>query len=157
MNIYLNDNIDLKYVIYQKPIQNKLEMYKNFYKIVYSHPKYTMNYLLIPLNVSSYNLELYNGKYRLIVNKNDPIFSQIFEIEKNILTSLNMVTKKNIKYQCIFDLRNKKHFFIFHQIPNLHNLCLKISGVWEDDNNIGIIYKLFYYSSPPYESSLSTV
>ena len=156
MNVYVNEKYNLKNVIFQKPIQNKMEMYKNFYKIIYTHPKYTLNYLLIPLKVSSYNIEIYNGKYRLIVNKNDPIFSEIFEIEKNILTSLNMITNKKVKYQCIFDLRNKKHLFIFHHIPNLNNLCLKISGIWEDENNIGIIYKLFYYPNSVYESS-STV
>ena len=84
MNVYVNEHYNLKNVIFQKPIQNKMEMYKNFYKIIYTHPKYTLNYLLIPLKVSSYNIELYNGKYRLIVNKNDPIFSEIFEIEKKI-------------------------------------------------------------------------
>ena len=152
MNVYVNEHYNLKNVIFQKPIQNKMEMYKNFYKIIYTHPKYTLNYLLIPLKVSSYNIEIYNGKYRLIVNKNDPIFSEIFEIEKNILTSLNMITNKKVKYQCIFDLRNKKHLFIFHHIPNLNNLCLKISGIWEDENNIGIIYKLFYYPNSVYES-----
>ena len=67
-----------------------------------------------------------------------------------------MITNKKVKYQCIFDLRNKKHLFIFHHIPNLNNLCLKISGIWEDENNIGIIYKLFYYPNSVYESS-STV
>lgn len=152
MNVYINEKYNLKNVIFQKPIQNKMEMYKNFYKIIYTHPKYTLNYLLIPLKVSSYNIEIYNGKYRLIVNKNDPIFSEIFEIEKNILTSLNMITNKKVKYQCIFDLRNKKHLFIFHHIPNLNNLCLKISGIWEDEHNIGIIYKLFYYPNSVYES-----
>ena len=52
MNLYLNEKVILDSVIFQKPIENKLEMYKNFYKILYTHPKYTMNYILIPMKIT---------------------------------------------------------------------------------------------------------
>ena len=128
MNLYLNEKILLDSIIFQKPIDNKLDMYKNFYKILYTHPKYTMNYILIPMKISQYSIDLINGKYKLSVNKNDPIFHEIFEIEKTILTNLNRIVKKNISLNCVFDLRNKKHLFIFHQQPDIRYLSLKISG-----------------------------
>ena len=94
MNIYLNEKIDFKNIMYQKPIQNKLEIYKNFYKIIYTHPKYTMNYLLVPLKFSSYNIDFQNGKYKLIVNKMIPFSVKYLEL-KTILTSLNMITEEH--------------------------------------------------------------
>lgn len=151
MNLYTNDSIQYHNIIFQKPIQNKLEMYKNFYKILYTLPTYTMNYLLVPIRLKHYNIEHSNNKYKLIVDKNDPFFNLVFELEKRILSKLSNVVQKSIKQQCIFDLRNKKYLFVFHHMPNLDNLCLKISGVWEDEHYIGMIYKIFYYSSS-YES-----
>jgi hypothetical protein len=147
MNIYLNEKLILDNIIFQRPIENKLESYKNFYKILYTHPRYTMNYILFPLHITNYNIEFFNGKYKLNVYKNDPIFQQIFDIEKTILTNLNRIVKKKISLHCVFDLRNKKHMFIFHQPPDLRYLSLKISGVWENESSIGIIYKLFYCPS----------
>lgn len=147
MNLYLNENIILDSIIFQKPIENKLEIYKNFYKILYTHPKYTMNYILIPMKITQYNIDYINGKYKLSVNKNDNIFDKIYQIERSILTNLNRVVKKNITMNCVFDLKNKKHLFVFHQEPDIRFLSLKISGVWENDTSIGIIYKLFYYPS----------
>ena len=94
MNIYLNEKVILDSIIFQKPIENKLEMYNNFYKILYTHPKYTMNYILIPMKISQYSIDFTNGKYKLSVSKNDNIFHEIFEIEKKILTNLNRIVKK---------------------------------------------------------------
>ena len=147
MNLYLNERILLDSIMFQKPIENKLDMYKNFYKILYTHPRYTMNYILIPMKITNYSIDFINGKYKLSVNKNDPIFHEILEIEKTILTNLNRIVKKSISLNCVFDLRNKKHLFIFHQQPDIRYLSLKISGVWENETSIGIIYKLFYYPS----------
>ena len=145
MNIYLNEPININNIIFQKPILNKIDNYKNFYKLLYTTKNFTMNYLLIPLNIQKYNIEYSNKKYKLTVNKDDHIFYQLFNIEKQILNNINLVVKKKVKYQCVFGLRNKKYLFVFHQQPDLSRLCLKISGIWENEDYIGIIYKLFYY------------
>ena len=44
-------------------------------------------------------------------------------------------------------MKKKKYIYMFSSPPNIKQLYLKISGIWESSNEIGIVYKLYYNTS----------
>ena len=150
MEIILHhNNIKNHNIFFKPPIKNQNEKYNNFYKIIYSNNKYSLKYILIKLDFKNYSIQQDKYKYKLIINLCDPFIKILENIEYTILNSLknNLVKDKKINNNLSNDIKIRGYIYIFNEYPNYENLYLKISGAWEDNKNIGLVYKFYYNTS----------
>ena len=130
------DNYDNNNIFIMQPIKNTLINQGLFYKLLYSNNLFTTNGIYIKLhfqNTQYINNRLY---YDLSNIKNEEIFNKIINLERYLLQKVNS-NKKNL---CkIFEqLKNGNE----KSSTNNPIIILKISGVWENDNSIGISFKI---------------
>lgn len=123
-----------------------------FAKIIYSDNDISINgiYIDFPIiynkdeKTNLKNMILFNAYY----NFNNALIKQIGELEIQILeyyNSYSHISKKIIPSLYNLLLNGKIKLYSNTDI-NLHNvsLFLKISGVWETDDNIGITFKFLH-------------
>jgi hypothetical protein len=85
--------------------------------------------------------------YKMKVSKKDPFFNKIKTLEYTILNSLNKSINKKIVYGCYLDIISRDMLFQSQYSTNYQDMYLKISGVWEDNEHIGLVYKFYYMMS----------
>lgn len=139
MNLCLEiDNIDIKDVAFYKPIQNKIAHYKNFYKILYNIEMFTLNTLIIQVDVRELQVVKENNIYKVSFVI-DPVFLEKLKLfETKLLDNFNHITNKKIMYSF-----NKFINKLIYNTTNPNtNIVLRISGIWESDTQIGITNKL---------------
>jgi hypothetical protein len=149
----ISENLqDLNYecIILNEPIKNSAVQYNYFYKLLYSTHimSLTSIFLLFELN----NLSFENDKIKFdktTVNNN--VFSKLIELEEHILNLIIDSKSKLYKLKEIYE----NQFFKFslsddnENISSYNNLkCLnnrtfiiKISGIWESKDTIGLTFK----------------
>jgi len=134
MNLYLDiEHFDIKNVFYNKAIDNKIKYYNYFYRILYNDKKYTIKNLLF--EISSNNFDIIENKVILSYY----IIDKIIDIEKKILHNINMIFNKKIELSIGSEYKNKIYI---HNQPKLNNIILRISGIWESYQQIGLSYKI---------------
>lgn len=129
---YINnlDDIQSHKLIFKNPIKNQNAKYLYYYKLLYSDIDVHFKYILIPIKLSPHNKNI--------------ICEKIRNIEHLILSSLNQHVNKEIKMSLYTDLTSKEPLYGANHYQNLH---LKISGIWENKEQIGLVYKLYYAMS----------
>ena len=153
MNLYININkIHDKYIFYNDPIDNTILNNGQFIKIQYSNNEVNLNNITTIIEFEDMNIEKTYNKiiYSFCSEKNKEIINKINTLEDNIIN----------KYIRVFNLNDYKVLSIKNQLQqnklklyytkNIHNVCkekiiLKISGLWIHNNEIGIIYKFFFF------------
>tara|TARA_B100000963_G_C22507322_1_gene616629 strand:+ start:519 stop:881 length:363 start_codon:yes stop_codon:yes gene_type:complete len=116
MNILLDiDNIDEKYIFFQDAIKNTVINNSNFVRILYSSSEFTLTNIHIKFNL----------------RKNPEILYKIINLERNILNLFNCNCNHSFKLKDQLAINN-----------NSKDTILKISGIWENENSIGITSKL---------------
>jgi hypothetical protein len=131
--------------------RNNIIMDGKFTKMIYSDDNIVTNGIYISLYINEFTFDKsYNRLCMRCTKNNDNIIKRISEIEYYILKNFKHIngntkrTKHLLKEQletlCIKVYRDN---FPYGNTANIcGKLVLKISGVWEDSNNIGITYKL---------------
>lgn len=145
--IITHDKINEHNLVFKLPIKNQNENYINFYKILYSNKNITLKYILVKLNFASFTIKHDCHRYKVVVNKSDEFIKHIENIEKKILTSINNTINKSIVYNLTNDINTKPYLYSFLHAPNLERFYIKISGVWESERSIGLVYKFYYNTS----------
>jgi len=138
MNIWLEiDQINIKDISFYKPIQNKIAHYKNFYKILYNIEMFTLNTLIIKVDVKDLQVVKENlYRVQFVV---DPLFLDKLKLfEMSILDHFNRITNKKI----IYSFNKFTNKLVYNTTNSSVNIALRISGIWESDTQIGITYKL---------------
>ena len=143
------ENINTNHIIICDPIKNSVMQYSNFYKIVYSNELLSLNglYILFNLNIINQNKEKILFNY----SNNKIYIDKIAFIEEYILNLIN--SNKNRIYKITELLNNgyikycyndNYNYNIFNNDYNNTNksLILKISGLWETKENIGVTFKI---------------
>jgi len=130
--------IDVRQISYYKPIQNKIAHYKNFYKILYNIELFTLNTIIIKVDVKDLQIVKENNIYKVSFTA-DPIFlEKLKSFETAVLNHFNQITNKKIMYS--FNKFINK--LIYNTTNPTINIMLRISGIWESDTQIGITNKL---------------
>jgi flavodoxin len=142
-----DDKINEHNLIFKMPIKNQNENYIHFYKILFSNKNITLKYILMKLNFTSFTIKQDSHRYKVIINKNDGFIKNIENIEKKILGSINNTINKNIVHNLTNDINSKPYLYSFLHNPNLDRFYIKISGIWESDSSIGLVYKFYYNTS----------
>jgi hypothetical protein len=133
MNLYILFYLfDIKKVFYNKPIENKIKYYNNFYKLLYNESKYTIQSLLLWIPNDYIILDQDN-----YIHINEYGMKKMVQIEESILNNINLILNKKIELSIYNECRKKKHLLENGQC----NLILRISGIWESYDKIGITYK----------------
>ena len=145
---------DYKHIILCEAIKNSIILYNNFYKLLYSNELLTFNgiFILFELN---YNY-IIKDKIFFDISKNIDIIDKLNNIEYKILDFLSVKKEKQLKLKEF--LKNGIIKFSnsdYHEIDedfiklkkinndnNKENFILKISGIWENKDNIGITFKI---------------
>ena len=158
------DSFNSNYVTVCDAIKNSFVIYNNFYKLLYSNNYLTFNgvFILLKLNYSY----IIKDKIFFDINDNYNIIDKINFIEENILNLLSVKKEKQLKLKEFMNngiikfsysdynninnsnlklnninnsnlkLNNLNNNF------NIENFILKISGIWENKDNIGITFKI---------------
>jgi hypothetical protein len=128
----------------------------NFTKIIYSDENITINglYIYFPFTIKS----IYNYKAYFDSNENRESINKILEIEKNLLQHYREIYgKKGLVFSSILAQFNTGFIklnsfnttdFVNENIFKIqYNCVLKISGVWEKNETIGMNYKFLQTAS----------
>jgi Zn-dependent M16 (insulinase) family peptidase len=137
------DQYNKNNIFFCEPIKNNVMNEGNFIRIIYSTHNVTLNgiYLLVTLN--DITCDKYYSKYRCNFSTTN---------HKEIIDSLKIIEEDLLKKTEFFD--KIPQFKIYEQLKNgnlkifsdVGNKCicsfiLKISGIWETQNNYGLTYK----------------
>jgi hypothetical protein len=148
MNVVIKEEqFNLTNVYYTEPIQNIIMDNSQFVKIVYSNEYVMMNGIYLLVDLKHITKESYFKKIKITydtsLNKN--ILNRIYEIENQLLQKYN--SNKKIQRKIIYDTLNNGVIKLFPNdekdvISNNNSFILKISGIWENDTEYGLTYKL---------------
>lgn len=116
-----------------------------FTKIMYSNTHFTMNglFFYLPIHIQNIHHNSYNKTFIKIDEHaaiNNTVIEHLFNIEKSILNLYDPFKQKT------YVLHNQLTLgFIKVHSQNINSnsqFIVKISGIWENDSNIGITYKI---------------
>jgi len=145
MNIVLTlDKININNIYYQQPIYNTVMENGDFIKIIYSDENVMITGLHILLPTKPIIIDKYYNKFKLtydLKHYNNDIFKKIYNLENDILNKY--ISKKN-KKKVLYDFINTNKIILFSntELYDKNNLIIKISGIWENETDYGITYKL---------------
>jgi len=146
MNLYHNiDDIDYKKIFFYKPVINKIVHYNYFYKLIYDINIFTLNTLIIHIDIDSYEIVEENNKFRVYVKINQVFIEKMKEFEEIILKN---ITKKQHVLSCYKFLLFNKSTYIFDKYPEQVRLAIRISGLWETETSIGLTTKIYVNDYP---------
>ena len=136
VNEIISNNIYFSDIIKNTVIENG-----KFIRLIYSSSSVILNgiYINIPfiINKSSCNKYYFN-------------FCDINDCKKNLLNIENLIlnkynTQKNKIYKLAQQL-DQNTIKLFNYVENYNKIILKISGLWEDENNYGLTYKFICHN-----------
>lgn len=124
--------------------RNNMLLNGNFTKLLYSDENVTLNSIYVDV-IMRYTYAKINNKTMIYINKNEnlEIIEKISNIEEYLLnyySKLNQINKRNI-YNLKDNLLSGNIRIYKQNNSNNTRLYLKISGIWETENEVGITYK----------------
>tara|TARA_S200000501_G_C20588345_1_gene640389 strand:+ start:115 stop:603 length:489 start_codon:yes stop_codon:yes gene_type:complete len=159
MNVYLSINdikknnnceIDLRdYIRYLYPKKNTI-MDGEFTKILFSKEYVTMNglYFFLPFLID-YKKSVENSHIRFLMlhnKQNVQLVNDLKSIENNLLKNYSNYYRINKEYEYILAKQlSTNQIRVYHDHSNKHKknkYVIKISGIWETSNKIGLTYKI---------------
>jgi len=146
ITLYMDD-IDYNYIDFLDSKENKITN-GLFTKIIYSNSTFTMSglFFYFPINVtninSNYNRTFINFDINDVLN--NKIIDYLSGIENNVLSMYNFSKNKELKFLLKEQLGSG--YIKVHSEDNNNDVeskyIVKISGIWENEKNIGITYKI---------------
>ncbi len=145
-----SDQYEPNSIIFSDRIKNNILNNGHFYRIYYSDEHFTSNGLYISFHLKNIKIEKYFNKIKCVFDRytNMSIINFIKNLEINILKSLPIRANKVFIHR-IEEQLNNNFIKIFsnaewrHESKNI-NLLLKISGIWENNNEYGITFRFFF-------------
>jgi hypothetical protein len=137
------DQYNKNNIFFCEPIKNNVMNEGNFIRIIYSTHNIVLNgiYLLVTLN--DITCDKYYTKYRcnFSVLNHKEIIDNIKVIEEDLLKKAEIYEK--IPQLKIYEQLKNGNLKIFTDVGNkpVCSFILKISGIWETQNNYGLTYK----------------
>jgi hypothetical protein len=146
-------NIEYDAIIINEPIKNSVLQYNYFYKLLYSTNIVVLTSIFVLFELSNVIFE--NDKALFDKNtSNDNVFSKLNKLEEYIL---NLITNSKTKLYKFKELHENQYFkySLYDDIDKFDNykyvntldnknykFILKISGIWESKENIGLTFKI---------------
>jgi hypothetical protein len=144
MNVYQSiDEIRHDKCFLCRPIANKFFNYIYFYKISYNLLSFTMNSLLIWIELKNFNVKECQDQFMVSFTMDEVFLDKLIHFEQKLLESFNLTIHKKIHYPCY---ENKTIFYYKNKVESF-KLYFRISGIWESDTHIGLTSKIDIYPS----------
>jgi hypothetical protein len=162
------DNINYDNIVMNDPVKNSIIQYSNFYKINYTNSFIVFNGIYILLNIKD-DCNFDSNKLFFDKKHLDCDYNKIYNLENYILNAVDSIKKKNYKITDLVKSNMIKYSLSYNNYENVNNynnpfyknginnektpvekskkLILKISGVWETKENIGITFKFILTNS----------
>jgi len=149
------ENFNFNNIIINDPIKNSVMQYNYFYKLSYSSDIIALNSIFILFELS--NIIIDNDKVTFIKNEtNNNVFNKLIEIEEYLLSLINEYRSKLSKFKELYDNKTFKFSYsddidkfnnynfvnAIEEKNNTKKFILKISGIWESKDNIGLTFKI---------------
>ena len=143
MNVYQTiDDVKIENCFLYRPITNKFYHYTYFYKLSYNFLSFTLNSLLIWIDLKSYVIKENQGQYMMSYMMEETFLEKITKFEKSLLEMFNLNIQKKIQYPS-YD----KNIFYYKNKVDQFRLFFRISGIWESETHIGLTTKIDIYPS----------
>lgn len=149
MNLLLTpDNYNINYIYFNDSIKNTVIDNSNFIKIMFSNDDMYLNGIYLLIELENITLERYYNKYKCIISdniSNNKLFQFMYKLEHELLHKYNNIKNKKLIITNQLKQNNIKLFIENKDIKEINNnkinFCLKISGIWEKNDEIGLTYK----------------
>jgi len=139
------NEFDNRNVYYQEKVKNTVMENSEFIRIMYSTSYYTLNAIFINFKLKLNYAEKNFNKYKYFFNRQHNLSNvdEICKIEKYILDNYNNLKNKKPLYRISEQLlhNNIKSFNNIY-IQETNDFFLKIYGIWENENEYGLTYKI---------------
>lgn len=140
--VKLIEQYNNKNIFFCEPIKNNIINNGNFIRILYSTPNMVINGVYLFVNFNDVTCEKYYNKYKCNFNifNNKEIIDSIKIVEEEILKKYKTNKLPSFK---IYDQISSGYIKIFSDIGTKQqcSFILKISGIWETQQNYGLTYK----------------
>jgi len=139
MNIILSlKEILLKNIFFIDFVKNTVMNDSSFIRIIYSNKDLILNGLYIKINLYNY-IKTTQKDISLYISE---LIDNIDKLEKDILNkyNINKIQVNKLKDQLLYYI----HKINTNTQETTVSYLLKISGIWETNNNIGLTYKFIY-------------
>jgi len=137
------DQYNKNNIFFCEPIKNNVMNEGNFIRIIYSTHNVTLNGIYLLLTLNDITCDKYYAKYRCNFNitHHKEIIEGLKIIEEDLLKKTE-IYDKTPQFKIYEQLKNG-NLKIFSDVGNksLCSFILKISGIWETQNNYGLTYK----------------
>ena len=136
---------DNYFVLFGDKIKNKIIEKSDFCNLIYSTELGTFNNIIFTLTFKNVMIDTYFNKYKCMFSSaNEEVVEQLLSIESQILNKYNRTKKKN--YKLLQQLSTNSFKFLSmvqynKQQMKEFSVCIKLSGIWENEEECGIIYK----------------
>ena len=152
------DNVNRENIILSDPIKNSIMQYSNFYKLIYSNEYLSLNGLFILFKLNDLNQT--KDKILFTNKNNEETIQKIIVLEEYILNLIYSNKNKVYKISDLFsngfikycyndytkdsdiDTNKDNINYINNNSSDSKFFILKISGLWETKDNIGITFKI---------------
>ena len=149
------ENVDYNNIIINDPIKNSVLQYNYFYKLLYSTDIVVLSSVFIIFELN--NIVMKNDKVTFNKNSNNTeVFNKLIALEEYILNLINESKTKLYKFKELYEHQYFKfsisddveRFNDYNNIKllevknNNKKFILKISGIWESKDNIGLTFKI---------------
>ena len=148
MNIVIDiDEFNKDYIFLQEPVKNNIIDDSKFIRLIYSNNIFAVNTVYIVFNLQIINIENYFNKHKFLFNvkQNTKLINQLKSIEESILDKICINNKKPVFI--LYEQLNSGNIKLFKDSLKLHKInkdnefIIKISGIWENEDEYGITYK----------------
>ena len=136
---------DNYFVLFGDKIKNKIIEKSDFCNLIYSTELGTFNNIIFTVTFKNVMIDTYFNKYKCMFSSaNEEVVEQLLSIESQILNKYNRTKKKN--YKLLQQLSTNSFKFLSmvqykKQQMKEFSVCIKLSGMWENEEECGIIYK----------------
>ena len=144
------ESINYESIIINEAVKNSVLQYNNFYKLIYSTNIVVLTSIFIIFELTHVSIE--NDSITFNKNNNNfEVFNKLIALEEYLLKLLNSHKTKLYKFKEIYD--NKTFRFVFNEFNEIlennintintknNNFVLKISGLWESKESVGLTFK----------------
>tara|TARA_Y100000992_G_C21269591_1_gene495890 strand:+ start:564 stop:1016 length:453 start_codon:yes stop_codon:yes gene_type:complete len=133
--------------LFLEPIDNTIIKDSIFHRIILSNDLICMNNINIKIDLSNVVIEKYYNKYKCTIDVMSEYTKNIVDIEKSILNSINVENKsKKLNINEQFNTGSIRIFSnteLQNRLYNKFSIILKISGIWETQDEYGITFKFY--------------
>lgn len=145
------NKFDIHYFHNCDPIKNSIIQNGKFYRLLYSSKNFTMNNIYCILEYSSITMEKIdnNNKYKYKVKFLPQTIIYVKRLEEELLKKINNVNKRRLQLKISEQISNEYVKIMDYGLSQISNIkvLLKISGMWENESNCGVTFKIVLCNS----------